>query len=370
MLAIEQYGAGPFGTQFLADMGAEVIKVEDLPQGGDVGRSIGPSWLDAGDESERSVVFQGLNRGKKSNSLDLQRPQGWQTLLKVLGSCDAVMSNLRGDVPQKLDLTYDQLGDRWPVYDFLMQAEVGCFSLTGEPGSALARAELSLVKLKTGSILSMAVLAAVMAARESGQGRDEDVSLFDLALYDLKYIGHWYLNHQCETTWLPRSSHASLTPCQTCKTQDGWIYLMCNKEKFWRMLCQHIDRTTWIEDPRFLGFTDRLLHRDLLTELIHEALATRTTKQWMAIFEGSVPAAPTLDVKQALDNPWVRDAGRIEYLPVSERSRFTFITLPIRYANRAPEGLAPALGQHISEILLGVGLSLQDNDDLRQQGVV
>lgn len=390
ILAIEQYGAGPFGTQFLVDMGAEVIKVEDRAEGGDVGRSVGPSWLDEGDESARSVFFQGLNRGKKSISLDLGHARGQETLLRILGSCDAVMSNLRGDVPQKLGLTYDRLGAHfprivcahltgygregsrahWPGYDFLMQAEAGYFSLTGEPGSAPARAGLSLVDLMTGSVLSMALLAAVLAARESGRGRDVDVSLFDLALYNLNYIGHWYLNQGLETTRLPRSSHASLTPCQTYRTKDGWIYLMCNKEKFWRKLCQRIDRAVWIEDPRFLSFAERLVHRDLLTTLIDEALATRTTVEWMAVFEGSVPAAPILGVKEALDNPWVRDTGRIERLPLPAGSSFRYIAPPIRYTDRAPVGLAPALGEHTAEILLGVGLSLQDIEELRAQGVV
>jgi crotonobetainyl-CoA:carnitine CoA-transferase CaiB-like acyl-CoA transferase len=123
ILAIEQYGAGPFGTQFLVDMGAEVIKVEDRAQGGDVGRTVGPAWLDDGDASARSVFFQGLNRGKKSITLDLSRPEGQQVLLKILTDCDAVMSNLRGDVPTKLGLTYDALKDHFP--------KIVCAHLTG-----------------------------------------------------------------------------------------------------------------------------------------------------------------------------------------------------------------------------------------------
>lgn len=389
VLAVEQYGAGPFGTQFLADMGAEVIKIENRAEGGDVARTVGPAWLDEGDESARSVFFQGFNRGKKSVSLDLRHPLGRQALLKILGTCDAVMSNLRGDVPQKLGLTYDSLGVQfprivcahltgygregerahWPGYDFLMQAEAGYFALTGEPGSAPARAGLSLVDLMTGSVLGMGLLAGVMAARESGRGRDVDVSLFDLALYNLNYIGHWYLNRQIETTRLPRSSHASLTPCQTYQTSDGWIYLMCNKEKFWQTLCQKMDRAAWIADPRFLTFTERLAHRDLLTQMIDEALSVRTTAEWMAIFEGSVPAAPILDVKQALDNPWVRQTGRIEALPMPAGSSFKYIAPPIRYAGRAPAGLAPALGEHTTEVLQQAGLSPQEIEELRQLGV-
>jgi crotonobetainyl-CoA:carnitine CoA-transferase CaiB-like acyl-CoA transferase len=371
-------------------MGAEVIKVENRAQGGDVGRTVGPAWLDDGDASARSVFFQGLNRGKKSITLDLSRPEGQQVLLKILTGCDAVMSNLRGDVPGKLGLTYDALKDNfpkivcahltgygregerahWPGYDFLMQAEAGYFDLTGEPGSAPARAGLSLVDLMTGSVLSMALLAAVMSARENGRGRDVDVSLFDLALYNLNYVGHWYLNNQIETTRLARSAHASLTPCQLYRTGDGWIYLMCNKEKFWRVLCQKIDRSPWIDDARFLTFKERLAHRELLTTLIDEALSTRSTADWMALFQGHVPAAPILDVKQALDNPWVRENDRLELQTLPGGRAFHYITPPIRYTDRVPPGLAPALGQHTDEVLTQAGLSAPEIAQLRAQGVI
>lgn len=390
ILAIEQYGAGPFATQFLADMGAEVIKVEDRSQGGDVGRSVGPAWLDDVDASTSSVFFQGLNRGKKSITLDLSRPEGQQVMLKILTKCDAVMSNLRGDVPSKLGLTYDALKDRfpkmvcahltgygregaranWPGYDFLMQAEAGYFDLTGEPGSAPARAGLSLIDLMTGSVLSMALLAAVISARENGAGRDVDVSLFDLALYNLNYVGHWYLNNQIETTRLARSAHASLTPCQLYRTEDGWIYLMCNKEKFWRVLCQKIDRREWIEDERFLSFKERLSHRDLLTNLIDEALSARSTAEWLDLFNGHVPAAPILNVKQALENPWVRENGRLEMQLLPGGQAFHYITPPIRYADRVPPGLAPSLGQHTEAVLILAGFSAPEIAKLKALGVI
>ena len=390
VLAVEQYGAGPFGTQFLVDMGAEVIKVENRSQGGDVGRTVGPAWLEDADPSARSVFFQGLNRGKKSITLDLEKPSGREVLERLLASCDAVMSNLRGDVPEKLGLTYRQLAARhprivcahltgygregerahWPGYDFLMQAEAGYFSLTGEPGSAPARAGLSLVDLMTGAVLSMALLAAVMSSRETGQGRDVDVSLFDLALYNLNYQGGWFLNKGITTTRLPRSSHASLTPCQTYRTGDGWIYLMCNKEKFWRSLCELTDRHAWIQDPRFLTFKERLEHRDLLTDLIDEALQPHSTAEWMELFQGRVPASPILDVAQALQTPWVTQNGRLESTPLPGGSEFRYVTPPIRYEGRQAVASAPALGAHTDDVLKQAGLSEADIRRLREQDVI
>ncbi len=390
VLAIEQYGAGPFGTQFLVDMGAEVIKVESPRQGGDVGRTVGPAWLDGTDPSAGSVFFQGLNRGKKSITLDLEHPEGRKVLVQLLAQCDAVISNLRGDVPEKLGLTYPQLSQRlpymvcahltgygregerahWPGYDFLMQAEAGYFSLTGEPGSAPARAGLSLVDLMTGAVLSMALIAAVMEARESGVGRDVDVSLFDLALYNLNYQGGWFLNSGITTVRLPRSSHASLTPCQTYRTRDGWIYLMCNKEKFWRNLCELTGQQAWISDPRFLTFKERLVHRDLLTEMIDEALQPHTTGEWMKIFQGHVPASPILNVAQALQTPWVKDNGRLEHVDLPGGGQFHYITPPIRYAGRQPVASAPALGEHTDSVLRAAGLTNTQIQHLREQGVL
>ena len=262
ILSIEQYGAGPFGTQFLVDMGAEVIKIETPTHGGDMARSVGPSRLDGLDKDVSSVFFQGLNRGKKSLTLDLENPTGYAVFLNLVKNADAVTHNLRGDVPEKLRINYEYLkianpkivcvhltgygrvGERanWPGYDFLMQAEAGYFHLTGDPESSPARAGLSLIDLMTGSVASLSLVSGVLSARDTGMGRDIDVSLFDLALYNLNYIGNWYLNDQLETTRLERSAHASLTPCQTYQTKDGWIYIMCNKEKFWKILCEKMNR--------------------------------------------------------------------------------------------------------------------------------
>jgi len=390
VLAVEQYGAGPFGTQFLADMGAEVIKIENPADGGDMARSVGPYWHDGLPETAQSVFFQGLNRAKKSLTLDLTRPEGQAVFHKLVAGADAVTSNLRGDVPAKLGLTYAQLaavnprivcahltsygraGERanWPGYDYLMQAEAGYFDLTGEPGGAPSRFGLSLIDLMTGAVTGMALVAGVMKARASGEGLDVDVSLFDLALSNLNYIGHWYLNNGAVTTRLPRSAHASLTPCQSYKTGDGWIFLMCNKEKFWGVLCGQIGKPEWISDPRFLTFKDRLAHRDLITELLDQALSARGTDEWLKIFAGSVPAAPIYDVKQALENPWVAGSDRIAHIPVPGGAELRLLDSPIRYAGRKPTSRAPSLGEHTDAILQAAGLGADEIARLRGAGIL
>ncbi|HEY7743122.1 MAG TPA: CoA transferase, partial [Burkholderiales bacterium] len=323
VLAIEQYGAGPFGTMFLADQGAEVIKVENPNDGGDMSRAVGPYFLAPGD----SEFFQSFNRNKKSLTLDLSRPEGQSVLHDLVRTADAVASNLRGDVPAKLGLVYERLkrsnpkivcahlsaygrsGPRadWPGFDYLMQAEAGYFSLTGEPDTPPARFGLSVVDLMSGLGLAYALLAALTAARATGAGRDIDVSLFDIALFNTCYLATWYLNEGVVTGRLPRSAHPALTPCQLYRTRDGWIYIMCNKEKFWPALCAKLERPEWIEDARFRRFPDRLRHRNLLTGMLDRELERRTTAEWLERFAGVVPAAPVNDLAQALDNPFVTE---------------------------------------------------------------
>ena len=292
VLAVEQYGAGPFGTMFLADQGAEVVKIEP-PAGGDFSRDVGPFFFAEHD----SVFFHAFNRNKKSMTLDLRHPEGKAILHALVGSADALASNLRGDVPEKLGLTYAHLkahnprivcahlsaygrsGPRaaWPGFDYLMQAEAGWFALTGEPEGPPTRFGLSVVDLMTGLGLGYAVLAGIVGARASGEGRDLDVSLFDMALHNLCYPAAWYLNEGHVTERLPRSAHPSLTPCQLYRTADGWIYIMCNKEKFWPALCGKLDRPEWIADPRFVTFRERLENRETITEILDDALSSRTT---------------------------------------------------------------------------------------------
>jgi crotonobetainyl-CoA:carnitine CoA-transferase CaiB-like acyl-CoA transferase len=391
ILAVEQYGAGPFGTLFLADLGAEVIKIENKVDGGDVSRVVGPHFHDGLPDTAKSVFYQGLNRSKKSITLDLAKPEGKRVFQRLVAHAHAVASNLRGDVPAKLGITYAQIaqanpkivcahltgygreGERaaWPGYDYMMQAEAGYFHLTGDPDSPPARFGLSLVDLMTGVALAAGLLAALHAANRDGRGRDVDISLFDLALSNLNYIGHWYLNAGAATGRIPRSAHASITPCQSYRTRDGWIYLMCNKEKFWAELCRRIGRPQWIDDPRFLRFPDRLKHRALLTELIDEALQARTTGDWLAEFAGSVPAAPIYDVTQALENPWVKGSARIESIPVEGTKPITLLTNPVRGEGLPLAGRpAPALGADTEDVLAEAGFARDEIARLRAGGVI
>ncbi|MBM4419911.1 MAG: CoA transferase [Chloroflexi bacterium] len=393
VIAIEQYGAGPFGSQVLADLGAEVIKVEDPSQGGDVGRSVGPYRTDALPGTGSSLFFQGFNRNKRSITLDLSKPAARAVLHDLARSADAVMDNLRGDVPARLGLTYGALasanprivcahlsgygrdGPRasWPGYDYLMQAETGYFALTGDPDGPPSRMGLSIVDLMAGITTGLGLLAAVMQARRTGTGRDVDVSLFDTALFNLNYLATWYLSAGAAHGRVARSAHPTLTPCQTYRTADGWIYLMCNKEKFWHHLCRAIERPDWADDPRFRTFPKRLAERDLLTRMLDRALLVRTTAEWMERFGGEVPAAPILDVAQALDNPYLAARGLLLDVPGEAGGPAAYRTVagPIRLSDSAPPNRpAPALGADTDAVLAGLGYGRDRIEDLRRDGVI
>jgi crotonobetainyl-CoA:carnitine CoA-transferase CaiB-like acyl-CoA transferase len=386
VIAVEQYGAGPYGSMQLADLGAEVIKIENPADGGDMARRVGPFFLGPPESPGDSQFFHSFNRNKKSVTLDLKKPGATAVLHALAARSDALFDNLRGDLPATLGLTYADLaatnprivcahlsaygrdGSRahWPGYDYLMQAEAGYLSLTGEPDGPPARMGLSIVDLMTGLFAGFALVSGVLAARQTGHGRDLDVSLFDTALQNLAYLATWYLNAGHNQGREPRSAHPSLVPSQLYRTRDGFIFIMCNKEKFWPILCERVDRPEWADDPRFRRFKERLEHHDLVNRLLDEALSHRTTEQWLERFAGLVPAAPVNDLKSALENPFVVERRRIrEYGPIR------MVPGPvIDAAAEAPREPAPALGVDTDAVLGECGFSATEIRQLRASGVI
>jgi succinate--hydroxymethylglutarate CoA-transferase len=386
VIAVEQYGAGPYGSMQLADLGAEIIKIENPADGGDMARRVGPFFFGDGDRSDDSQFFHSFNRNKKSITLDLKKPAARQVLHRLAARSDALFDNLRGDLPAKLGLTYDALasanpkivcahlsaygsdGSRahWPGYDYLMQAEAGYLSLTGEPDGPPSRMGLSIVDLMTGLFAAFALVSGVLAARQSGTGRDLDVSLFDTAVQNLAYLATWYLNSGHVQGREPRSGHPSLVPSQLYKTRDGFIFIMCNKEKFWPVLCERLGRPEWAADPRFRSFKDRLANRDAVDRLLDEALSARTTAEWLQHFAGMVPAAPVNDLKAALDNPFVAERGGIR-----DYGRARMVAGPVRDGGaEAPQHPAPALGADTDAVLRDCGFSDSDIAALRADRVI
>ena len=337
VIAVEQYGAGPFGSMLLGDLGAEVIKIENPAEGGDIGRAVGPYYFGPGD----SHFFQAYNRNKRSLTLNLKHPEARRVFHELVRSADATLDNLRGDQPERLGVTYDALkeanpkivcahlsaygreGPRkaWPGYDYLMQAEAGYLPLTGEPDGPPSRFGLSIVDQMTGLYAAFALVSGVVSARASGTGRDIDVSLFDAALQNLTYLAVWYLNAGINQQRAPRSSHPSLTPSQLYRTRDGYHLHHVQQGEVLAGAVRRIGRPEWREREDYKDFKARLANRDKLTVELDAALSTRTTAEWIERFAGTVPAAPVHDVKAALDNAFVVGRGSACAWPTAHKAR-------------------------------------------------
>jgi crotonobetainyl-CoA:carnitine CoA-transferase CaiB-like acyl-CoA transferase len=347
IVSVEQFGAAPYGTMFLADLGAEVIKVENAAIGGDPARRTGPYFLGPND----SEYFQVFNSNKKSVALDLRSAEGKAALIGLVRTADALVDNLRGDLPAKMGLDYPSLAPvkpdlvcvhlsaygrdneraAWPGYDYLMQAESGIMDLTGEPDGPPARIGApSMVDQTTGLTAAVGLLAAVIQARSTGKGCDVDVSLFEAALHQLGYVASWYLNEGHVSTRQKRSAHYSVAPVQTFPTADGWLFVMCMTEKFWRALLEALGRPELAQDPRFATQASRQANRDALTAVIDAEFRQHPNAYWLDRLRGVLPVAPVLSLAQALDNPFLHATGMIRDVPHPAKPGMRALANPIR----------------------------------------
>ena len=385
VLAIEQFGAGPYGSMYLAELGAEVIKIENRATGGDPSRQSGSVTLAHDD----SAYFQAFNLAKKSVTLNLKSDEGRALFHELAKKSDVVWNNLRGSQPAKMGLTYDDLkgvksdiicthisaygrdNDRadWPGYDYLMQAECGFLSVTGEPGTPPSRFGLSMIDFMTGVVAALGCVSALLA-RPSQGGRDVDISLFDVALHQLTYPGTWYLNHGIETGRGARSAHPYNTPVQLFKTRDGWIFIMCMTDKFWQLLLERSEHTELADDPRFNSMADRAENRDALTEVLDEILQTEDTDYWFEKLQTYIPVAPVYDLPNALDNPFVASIGMMQTMTHREFGEYRGLSNPIKIdQQRMQTHCGAGLGADNQEIL-GKELGAEDLEDLAARGVI
>jgi len=386
ILSAEQYGAGPYGTQFLAQLGAEVIKIEP-PKTGDTARHVGPHFLREGE----SVYFHAFNLNKRSLTLDLNSEDGKAILHRLVEQSHAVANNLRGDLPAKLGLTYDDLKAinpaivcahlsaygrdnaraKWPGYDYLMQAEAGFCALTGDPAGEPQRMGLSIVDFMTGTMMAVGLLAALIDAQRSGEGRDVDLDLLSTAVHQTSYPALWYLNEGDVTQRTPRSAHPSATPSQMFKTTDGWMFVMCQLPKFWTILIDKLARHDLGQDARFVSETDRLTNRAALSEILDAVFVTKPTAHWQALLEGSVPVAPVYSLDQALDNPWLETIGMTDTVSHPDREEFRVLANPIRInGQRLPNRAGPLLGADSEAILGEHGFDADEIGRFKAAGVI
>jgi len=347
IVSVEQFGAAPYGTMLLADLGAEVIKIENAAIGGDPARKTGPYFLGDND----SEYYQAFNINKKSVAIDLRSAEGKAALGKLIATADALVNNLRGDLPAKMGLDYKTLSAAnpklvcvhvsaygrdnerasWPGYDYLMQAESGLMHLTGEPDGPPSRIGApSMIDQTTGLTMAVGLLSAVIQARATGKGCDVDTCLLDVALHQLGYVATWYLNEGHASTRQPRSAHFSVAPVQTFPTSDGWVFIMCMTDKFWGELVAALGRTDLASDPRFATQAARQANRGALMDVIDGEMKQKSTEFWLKRLNGVLPIAPVLELAQALDSPFLQATEMIHTIGHPAKPNMRVLSNPIK----------------------------------------
>ncbi|GIJ29853.1 CoA transferase [Micromonospora qiuiae] len=387
IISLEQYGAGPFGSVHLADLGAEVVKIEDPRVGGDVGRYVPPYA-----EGEDSLFFETFNRNKKSISLDLTTRAGREVFEELVKVSDAVYSNLRGDVPEKIGITYDQLkhlnpaivccsltgfgmtGPRKnePGYDYVLQGLAGWMDLTGEPDGPPTKSGLSLVDFSGGYVAAIALLAGLHAARRDGVGMDCDVSLYDTAIAMLTYPAAWHLNAGYQPARTRHSAHPSLVPFQAFQASDGWLVVGCAKEKFWARLAEVIGHPEWAaHGSPYANFSGRQQHREELLAKLEDIFRRRTVDEWLSVlYPASIPCGPINDVPAALKEEHTLARNLVV---TTEHPRFGTVqqvASPVRVGAELPQyRRAPLRNEHFDEVLRDIaGLDDGKIAELRRDG--
>ena len=386
VLAIEQYGAGPWATNQLAELGADVIKIEDPATGGDVGRSVPPFA-----EGDDSLFFETFNGSKRSIVLDLKNEAGAEVFRRLAGRSDVVFSNLRGDQPARLGLRYDDLrdvnerivccslsgfGQDGPraasgALDYVVQGLTGWMRVGGEPGSEPSRVGLSLVDYAGGYVAAIAILGGLWRSRRDGIGCDCDIALQETALSLLTYLGTWAATTGYVPPRRPDSAHPSIVPFQNFATADGWIVVACPKQELWERLCRTIGRPDLLADPRYADIAGRDRHRDPLLADLAGVFRSRDTASWVADLEAAgVPVGRINGIEEALADPQVVARDGIDTYSHERFGEVRRVRSPLRLSGprRAAER-APRLGEHTDAVLVEVGgYDAGGLADLRQRG--
>jgi crotonobetainyl-CoA:carnitine CoA-transferase CaiB-like acyl-CoA transferase len=385
VLSLEQYAAGPYATMFLAQLGAEVIKIEP-PKGGDSSRANEP-WLLGEDDS---LFFQTFNLNKRSLTLDLKHSAGRDILHRLVRTADAMTNNARGDQPAALGIDYAALGKinpaivcvhgsaygrtgpraAWPGYDYLMQAEAGFMSLTGEPGAPPTRFGLSMVDYMTGSMIAIATLSALLDARQTGKGRDMDVSLLDTAFHQTSYPALWFLNRGHDIGRAPASAHPSVVPSQLFRTADGWVFIMAQIPKFWERLTGLLGLDELKTDPRFATQAARFANRETLLAIIEGLTLRQTTAHWMGLLGGKVPVARVNTLTEALTSDAFLGSAMLAEVE-HPQGPLQVLANPIRVdGERLPVTAAPKLGADTDALLAELGIDAEERERLRAAGTI
>ena len=383
---LTQNVAGPFCTQILGDMGAEVVKVERPGRGDDARAWAPPFW------GAESAAFMAMNRNKKSLALDVKREGGLEVLKRLVARADVFVQSLRAGAVAELGLDFaaaaalnprlvycsvtaygarGPLADR-PGYDPLMQAYGGLMSVNGHPGQEPARVGTSIVDMGTGMWAALGIVAALRQRDATGRAVEVTTALFETALMWVSYHAMGYLGSG-EVPQPQGSGTAMIAPYQAFPTADGYAMIAAGSDALYGRLVRALGAPGLADDPRFADNPSRVRHRAALVE----ALAARTRElKTVELLErlraAGVPGAPILTVDAVLEEPQTRASGMLVAAPHPRLPDYRSIGLPILWDGARPEvrRVPPRLGEHSADVLTWLGYTLDDIRALRAKGVI
>ncbi len=393
VLDLSRVLAGPWCSQQLADLGAEVIKIE-RPGRGDDTRAWGPPWLEG---STEAAYYLSANRGKSSVAIDIARREGQQLVKQLLQDCDVLLENFKVGGLKRYGLDYDSLktdrpdliycsitgfGQDGPYahragYDFMIQGMGGLMSLTGqpdsEPGGGPVKVGVAFADIFTGMYAANAIMAALFARQQSGTGTHIDLALLDV---QVAVLANQSMNYLCSGQSPTRlgNAHPNIVPYQAFATLDGHLILAVGNDAQFGRFCEVAGCPALATDPRFVSNQARVEHRDSLVPLLQARMATRSTADWLSALEtAAVPCGPINNLQQVFDDPQVLHRSLKFDLPHPSGGAAPMVGNPIRFNGEAlnASSAPPTLGQHTEQVLQQqLGLSAEDCQNLRAQGLI
>ncbi len=385
VLDLSRVMTGPYCTMMLADLGADVIKIE-RPGAGDDTRSWGPPFLGG-----ESAYFLSVNRNKRSVTVDLTQEEGRQIIRTLAARSDALVENFSPGTATRLGIDYDSLAREnprlvycsisgygqegpyraWPAYDLILQGMGGLQAVTGEPGRPPLRIGVAVADLAGGMFAAFAIVAALLRRVTSGSGEFIDLSLLDSQVAWLTYMAGIYLATGREPV-RSGSKHPTIVPYQTFATADGYVNVAAGNDRLFRRLCEAIGTAALADDPRFSTNRGRVENRGELEPGLEAVFATASTGDWLRrLREHGVPCGPVLSIRDIVEDPQVAARGLLVELDHPAAGRIRQVGPPYRMrTSRASHDPPPLLGQHTEEILRSLGYDPDRIGALRRDHVV
>lgn len=386
VLELSQIMAGPICGLMLADLGAEVIKVEKLPKGDDA-----RAFNNAGTPGEMPASFQVLNRGKKSVALDFRTPAGKEVLLRMVKEADILTENFRPGTMERLDLGPKELlavnpaliyvsvsgyGTKGPLaqrggFDLVLQAFSGLISVTGEADRSPVKPGVSIADVNGGILAGMGALAAYIHRLRSGEGQWVQTSLLQASIQQL----YWYAALHFSGAPIPQrqgTAHPVIAPYQTYQCADGELALGGGNDSLWKRIAGVVGCPEWLDDPRFKSAKSRLENKAVLELLLNGVLRTRTRGEWEALFTAAgVPAGAVQSVAEALDHPQTAAVDMVIEVDAAAGGSMKTIGFPIHFneRNEPARSAAPHFGQHTRQVMRQFGVSEAQYEALAASGV-